>query len=390
MDKKTILKIPLILGPLLVVYAYNDIITSGQAGIREADRSSVYYLLIAIILLLLGYNFTHHYSSFNPTRQIRKTTIAILCWVTIVDIYWRVDFATLSSQLFLALWWIVTIRFAYSHMTNNMEHKQQIMLIYIIAFFTYALGNMYARAQIITNLEHEFAITYYVYYMLIFIPFILLVRTTWRRYVMLLLATYVILSSFKRGALVCFPVMTMVYLFFQRKQGSRTWFPINLLLFALVLFISLQYINVRSGGFLSERFNEENLARGSGRTEYRQLAIAVITQRQFVPLLIGTGTGSSIKLIGTGIHNEWIEFLFTYGVIGLLLHIYFLYSLFSICHYYVRLRAPYAPHMCMLASYVFVCGLFSGFYFMHSTFYFFSFMGIASALNDNYLKGNQS
>ena len=385
MDKKTILKYPLLLGILLLAYAYNDIMTSGQAGVREADRSSVYYILITIVLLLFSYNVSHESYSLSHCRPLRTSTIAILCWSTLVGIYWKTSFTVLSTQLFLAFWWITTFRFSYTYMRNNIEHKQQVIFVYLVAFFAYLIGNMYARTQIIQNLEHEFAITYYVYYILIFIPFILLTETKWWRNIMLLLATYIILSSFKRGALVCFPIMVIVYMFFRAKQGHRNGFPFNLIFFAIFLYFSLQYVNEHSGGFLSERFSEQNLADGSGRTEYRKMALMVISQRQMLPLFIGTGPGSSVKLIGTGIHNEWVEFLFTYGIVGLLLYIYFLVSILHVCYHYVRLRTPYAPHMCMLASYVLTCGLFSGCYFMHSTFYFFSFMGIATALNDNNL-----
>ena len=145
-----------------------------------------------------------------------------------------------------------------------------------------------------------------------------------------------------------------------------------------------------SMGFMSERFSSESLADGSGRTTNRNLALSAINDRDFVNLLIGSGHGSSVDLIGTGVHNEWLEFLFSFGVIGLILYtilgILFLYE----CIKGVKKRLPYAPHMCMMMGYFYMVSIFSGFYGVYVTYYFFVFMSIVRYLNEKSLQSRNS
>ena len=47
-----------------------------------------------------------------------------------------------------------------------------------------------------------------------------------------------------------------------------------------------------------------------------------ILNRNFFEFLIGKGSGSSLSIIGSGVHNEILEMLFSYGVIGLIIYLW--------------------------------------------------------------------
>ena len=93
-------------------------------------------------------------------------------------------------------------------------------------------------------------------------------------------------------------------------------------------------------------------------------------------MFFGTGGDSTLKILGVNAHNEWLEFMFCYGIVGVILYLSFILSL--VFRYYTLLRegSQYASHWGMLTVYVILVGMFGMFYFAHSSFYVFFFIGL--------------
>jgi len=125
--------------------------------------------------------------------------------------------------------------------------------------------------------------------------------------------------SLKRGAIVALIVMLLVQ-FMYNKSYSIKKIIVSLLTVALLI-TAFNFVNSYSDGFLEARFQGENLTSGSGRTLQYELAMNDIAKRDFFTLTVGNGSNYSIGLVGTGIHNEWLEMLSSYGLIGAFLYL---------------------------------------------------------------------
>ena len=139
---------------------------------------------------------------------------------------------------------------------------------------------------------------------------------------------------------------------------------------------------------MSERFSKEQLEDGSNRNVMWHIAMTDIEQRDFFTLLIGKGSGSSIKLLGSGCHNEWLEFLFSFGVIGVVLYLGFGLALINRYRYLLKVKSIYAPALGVEVIFFWCVGLFSGFYFTHSSLYFFAFLGLLESLHRQEILAN--
>lgn len=64
---------------------------------------------------------------------------------------------------------------------------------------------------------------------------------------------------------------------------------------------------------------------GGGISVAKNLISALV--RPPLEFLCGGGSGSSIATLGTGAHNEWLEFVFNYGATGGLLYAVMIFSL---------------------------------------------------------------
>lgn len=155
------------------------------------------------------------------------------------------------------------------------------------------------------------------------------------------------------------------------------------LIFGGILVVILLFMNEATNGLLFERFDAQELQSGSGRNELRGTALEAIAHRDFATYLFGAGSGSSVELLGTGVHNEWVESFFSYGLIGVFLYAWMTLRLIRYTLKLVRKRNYYAPYLAMYCAYLVMCSLFSGFLYMHVAFYFWAgtgfFIGLISA-----------
>lgn len=366
----------------LVFLSWFDVTSSNQAGLRNADRSMA-HLFIAMSVITHAAYLIFYKSSTLSSRTISRTLIFIFLWFCFVDFIRYASITTVGPMLLLSIWWYLTYNFTYSYLRSNQGNLTPLLIVYIGMFFVWILLNLYARSQIITNFDRENAVTGYAYYLLIFIPYIFLLEKKWIKTLLTLILSIMVITSFKRGTIITLPMMLLVYGYVKEvRSGHMIRFIGNFILVSIFSIVMLFIIDEKSDGFLLDRFSKEELAEGSGRSEYRKIALDVIAERNLIDLFIGTGHGSSVKLIGTGIHNEWVEFLFSFGLVGLILYIILGFKFLKQGYYYYKQKSKYAPHMLMMVTYFYMVSLFSGFIGVYVTYYFFAFMGIITYLNE--------
>lgn len=370
----------------LILLAWFDVTSSNQAGLKNVDRGMAHVSIALAVVIHALYLFFHRVPT-TRRNTINRSLLFIFLWFCFVDFVHFVNGTSLSSSvgamLLLSIWWFLTYNFTYSYLRNNQGNLKPLLFVYISMFVVWVGLNLYARAQIITNFDRENAVTGYAYYLLVFMPYFFLVKHKKLQILLIALSVIMVLTSFKRGTMVTLPMMLFIYGFIHTMQMGGVIKFINRFLFVgTIAMIALYFVNESSGGFLSSRFSREEITSGSGRTEYRDIALRVVGERNLIDSFIGSGHGSSVNVIGTGIHNEWVEFLFSFGVVGLLLYTILGLKFLRQGYRYFRLKSRYAPHMMMMMAYFYMVSLFSGFIGVYVTYYFFAFMGIITYQNE--------
>ena len=126
-----------------------------------------------------------------------------------------------------------------------------------------------------------------------------------------------------------------------------------------------------TGGFLAERFSWESLTDGSSRSDKYAAAIDAISQRNFLQFMVGIGSGPR-----PGVHNEILEFLYTFGFVGLCTYAAMFVSMLRRLWFLYKEKSRYAAVYGMIFVFIFMVGLYSGVCFTHSTFYIMLTLGI--------------
>lgn len=113
--RKKLLWFPIVLMCILWAYAYNDVMSSNQAGLVDMDRGIVHKLLIILISLLLGYIFWGKKSAIYSISKNRHNPVIVLVliflWVGLVGVLNQVDLGALLTHLLISFWWIITYLF---------------------------------------------------------------------------------------------------------------------------------------------------------------------------------------------------------------------------------------------------------------------------------------
>jgi O-antigen ligase len=168
-----------------------------------------------------------------------------------------------------------------------------------------------------------------VYYLVGLLPIVLLYTPQKFKIVPFLLAFIVVVMSSKRGALVAVVLMLVVYFFFagSQRNGKKTNIVLRILVFSFAL-ILVYYVVVRMVGqydlnifYRMEKLGDDG---GSGRTErWGAILNAFSIDSNILQMLFGHGDGSVTRLVGGHAHNDFLEFLYDYGLFAFVLYVAF-------------------------------------------------------------------
>lgn len=365
---------------LLLAYTIYDYLNSGNSGFDDSSRGRVYLFLVLIAFYSLLYVFFHFPKNRHSPPFIR-IMVLLLLWIILCNLVnHRLDW-TMYVHLFLAIWWICSYFYFYVYCRANPNSTTYIIDFFSLMMIMYLYFSFESQTRIQMNRETEHVVLNYAYNILAFIPIILLRKNRITRYFLLFLAISAIFLSFKRGPLVILPGMYLAYHLglIESKKGVLKQL-LKLILAVIVFVITFSAVDSLSGGFLSSRFTASELQYGSTRQELWAMAIEDIADRDLFTFLIGKGSGSSIELLTSGVHNEWLEFLFSFGAIGVVLYFCFGISLVIKFSQMRKKKSIYTPVVGTLVAFFWIVGFFSGFYFVHASFYFFALLGIIDAL----------
>ena len=366
---------------LLMSYAVQDFRTSANTLVRVGVRSGVHLTLFAIMTTFgLYYAFTcWREFIFSPV----KTALWLIAgWIATACIYQGTYDWNAAIHFGLSCLWILQYHFFSYYLRRFPEALTQVKACMSMMFLFYVFSAVYAMFFIHAHLTKvgvdRLAVVNLVYNVLVFVPWLSLLDSRKLRIAGLGIVLLVVLCSMKRGAIIVYPLMLSTWMLVEahvRRKGLMR--PVLGILFLLILFVSgLAVADQFSNGFLSQRFSAKQLADGSGRADSFSLAFKHISEWSIDEFILGTGKGFFS-------HNDWFEFLFSYGFIGVMLYAALFISLAGRMWQLVKSSSPYAPAVAMVFVYMSVVGLFGAVYFVHSTLYVMAFLGAVEGLMFN-------
>ena len=304
-------------------------------SLETSGKSSIGYYSILIMLLLEIMAFIVIFLNIKDLIN-SKLNIAVFAWLIWVIINNLVNSDDLFLDMREVLWWPLIYFLFYFIAFNDSNGKfiQSIIKFFPILFIVMLVQYLLIRS---TNsfFYTESGKAFYgpsnsIYYNALLMPFAFLVKRKGLKYLLLVIGLVLVLFSFKRAPIIfaaLIIVMAMYYDFIVSKNMSL----LRGLFFSCIVliagFLAFNYINNKTGEFLTQRFESMKKDNGSGRLEIYQNVWEKFNHKGFEYQIIGSGHNSvsdsnktlddNGKLIGISAHNDYLEVIYDFGLIGL-------------------------------------------------------------------------
>lgn len=237
----------------------------------------------------------------------------------------------LVKTMMAVVWWAIIFILFYSVFVFDVKNKYFNKLIkfypyFFITVYTLTVYQMvFNKGNIAFGLIDAEAINS-VYWVLLLVPFSFLLKGKLLKYIILISTFVLILISSKRGASIAISLvilMSVYYDSFQKKHFFR-----NLILGTLLIF---SIISIQNWTLSKVDVNVINRFEGMEIQEESRIYLYVDTWENFksknvLQKLLGSGHRSTAidrGMLTKTAHNDYLEVLYDYGILGLLLYLYF-------------------------------------------------------------------
>lgn len=370
-----------VLSVVLLLYSYQYFMKGGLTATKDAPRGTIYALIFVLIILMAVPVFLG--PALHSGTVISRCLWAMFPWILFVDIVHDTDRQLMMVRVGLSFWWPVTYVFMARLGLRNQRVRELLPRIMVFFFLFFCVMTVVAVLLIEQRTGRAQGVAGGAYYLLSVSPFIFLLESSWAvRLSLLILGIGTVGFSSKRGAVVSTAAMFVTVGFVYLRSGSLS--PRKLVALLAVPCVAVAifwYLQRTTDDYLLSRFSREELSSGSGRSDIWRETIAAINEGSLTRKLMGGGSGSTINLVGTGTHNEWLEFQNCYGVVGVLLLAVLLGGMATTAYRYFRAgktdwaAAAFAAFTLSLAQ-----TLFSALYIVHSFFYVAAVFGFLRGL----------
>lgn len=364
---------------LFAFFSYTiRILCSRYSEVNTGLNINGYFSLFGLIFL----PFVFVYSLFS--RDITKCIINkpyfwLECYAMIVSMFFLIlsgeinDVLANTIPFYLPLLTFLSV----NNIFKGLDFEKR-WPIFLLMFVLTLYQNLFVGEMFLSNLEDNNQRMAGVYVSLFFLPIILLFKKRIIHYFSYTILILLLLFSGRRGGLVGIGISLAIYLLYYMKSKGHAilkFVPVAILL--LILYFTFSDYFVES--YTVQRFiDNDEYDVTSGRSDIYLEVINLFFNSNVLNMIFGHGMGAVAFYTKEHLtaHNDFLEILFDFGIIGFFLYIRFILSIL------VTLRKLYLRKSFLFYSFSAWCAIFFTISFVSHIFeypYFYIlmfFMGI--------------
>lgn len=307
---------------LLVFFTYRSMLSLGF----EANASSLtaitplFYAIASIVVMFFSRN--------SIQTRFSVLWMAWVIWMFIIFfIFGMRDEGTMT--FFYVVFAPLSFLFFYTvSLCSDQVRKIAIYGFIILYALAYYLNIINVGRVMSISIGEVLGVSNLVYWCLCATPILLLVDKQWIKSIVIALTTIIVLITGKRSATIAMALIILVFVFSSMHGKRKIWSTIGILVFVIVLyFIISRYLE---GSFLGvvERMSNMREDEGSGRIMIYHDVINVLKDNSFFEWILGRGQGSIRLSQHSNAHNDALQILFEFGIVGLIGYLAFLMAIF--------------------------------------------------------------
>lgn len=293
-------------------------------GFFYTSGSMVSQSLLVLILLFCFFYFVKIYLGSQSYLFIQILSIfyllhavGFLLTIDSENRFYVVDLFKVTSISLLSF-------FPFYYFAKNGQLSPKNLLVFFGAFASVSIVNYYwgaANTRDMLGLEHVTINKGYTFAILA--PFILLFKKNrFLPVVILVVFTYFVLNSAKRGAILIWILTCIIYGFYIYKtinKKSRIAAIVGMLVFVAAISF-MAYLQFSNYDYLQIRFAEMVEGNASNRSFYYHTLFDNWQYSKTTNFYFGHGLAATWKIVGNYAHNDWLELVTNFGVLGVFLY----------------------------------------------------------------------
>lgn len=282
---------------------------------------------ILVMILILSFGFIRRYN--KNSNSIPLYAYLFPLYVVIVGLNETDNISQLISLSFTVFFWMLLFR-QINSMSVDADSLKYISVIMSICCNILALLYIYVVVPAIDSMEVEsqrVAAVNSIYLVLGFLPFVFILRTWIWHYLFSIIPVFAMVVSAKSTCLLCLVTISIFYIY-----KLLTFLRLNSLFFLIslfVIFITLLLNPIIVNNIISV-IKVDIETGGSGRLDIYKQVIILFNNSDWFNIFFGHGVDSISRTIGIGGHNDILEVLFCYGILGFILFCMMLYYFVSL------------------------------------------------------------
>lgn len=311
-------------------------------GGTEKDWLLYFFLAITMFLgiVLIGKNIKH-----IPSKQIHFVAFAWFVLMIVVAVYNK---TALSMSLKSLLWPIV---FEVSYLFSKLYSKAGNYFRKYF-FFLAMMGLLYMLNHLL--LVNFSTSSNLVYFFILPMPFLLRVNHRKELYWLFFMMASISVLSSKRSMILAIAIFLLIWGLYNtiiRKKMVQSMFL--LFMMAGIIIFSFQNVDFLSEGRLAEKMGKEDIT--NGRADIYDITILMIDKSSFDHKLLGNGHNAvrQDSPLEISAHNEWLEIMYDYGFIAIILYLCLWLIMLSIWYGMFKTKSrffiPYSLMICIWA-----------------------------------------
>lgn len=316
-----------LIGGIIALFSIAKMLIVLQQYSEKQDHTPLAPICMLLFEIVAVYLIIRH----NP-KHLLETSLnkrVFLFWVlsgTIALVYGFLEESKSTILLYVSLWetGFFTTYYISRIYRNTLEHFSRIYILLAIPLILLFIYSNFQRGLL--NLGMSKMGNNAIFYIVTLSPWVLISRDKYIRTGGILFIALLCLLSLKRSALIMATLTIAFFFYFEYfKKAKNIRSLLTTLAIAVAAITLLVVVNRDSSNMAMERMQNISEDSGSGRTDHWEMALFYFgIERNPISILTGHGYCAVEQALGKSAqsaHNDFIEVLYDYGVIGFLLYL---------------------------------------------------------------------
>lgn len=299
----------------------------------------------SLFIVFYAYFFIRFLYNGRITSRIYIIVTLWLLYISIISFFSMSDGISLNDYLFSTFWCFCYLSFQL--LLTHMSDCYRLFIKWYIVLFAFSLiGFFYCLSHPIFSddflMSDRLIGENSIYYPIMCLPFLLLVKKRWLRVIFLCLLLIATVMSLKRTASIILFSVIFFYVYFDFVKLSKHKVANTIIAFVMIFSFYYFFQTLSFTSDLRTRFSSFEDDRGSGREDVYGEVFQMIIQSPPTSFILGHGYNKVfVNNHGASAHDDFLEVLYDYGLAGFILYIIFHITLIKRCRLLYKRKSPY-------------------------------------------------